>query len=236
MAMVVDCSLVSLAASLEGGSSRPKRTGRGINSVAITNSPSQLITQAMKHSFRAAMLAATSLLFAGAASAADNSAYASLYLGGAKTNLGCNGTTSCKNSSATGRLVLGYSITPNVSVETSYAALGNFSATAATGQDKLRARAFGMGMGFRVPFGAQSQWAATARLGLSFARLNGSSTDSTGTGSAAQSSRRLYAGLGATYALSPAVDLGVAYDRTNAGFDQTNFKFDTLSAGATYKF
>ena len=192
-------------------------------------------SQAMKQSFRTALLAAGSLLFAGSASA-DNSVYTSLYLGGSKANLECSGTTSCKDSSTTGRLVLGYSITPNVSAEASYSALGKFSSTSPAEQFKLRARAFGLGVGLRMPFGAQSQWAATARLGLSFARVNTSTTDNTGTVSGGQSSRRLYTGLGATYALSPAVDLGIAYDRTNAGAMGETAKFDSLSAGVTYKF
>jgi OOP family OmpA-OmpF porin len=190
----------------------------------------------MKQSFRVAMLAATSLLFAGAASAQSSSIYTSLYLGGGKANLDCSDTTSCKDSSTTGRVALGYSFTPFVSAEASYSALGSYTATADDEKAKLRARAFGLGMGFRMPFGAKNQWAATARVGVSFARLNATLSDRTGRLDAGQSSRRLYAGVGATYALSQAVDLGVAFDRTNAGFFGSNARFASLSGGVTYKF
>ncbi len=137
------------------------------------------------------------------------------YYGG--VSLGSSELQDCGfNCTDTGIKILGgYQVNPSVGVEVAYADLGKFG-------NNLRASALGIYAVGKLPLA--NNFSLLGRLGINNARLKG--------GGRSNSGLELGYGIGASYALTPTVDLRGEWER---------YKFDSIdgslfSVGAVMKF
>lgn len=149
--------------------------------------------------------------------------------------------TSCKKSDTAYRFSAGYDFTKNFGVELGYGNYGKTTVTGATGSGSIQANAFQLvGTGTLPVMGNLS---LTAKAGIAAIRSTGTATGALAAAPVLASSKvnksNFVWGVGAEYALSPAVslragfeDLGTIGNATTIG----NYKLSDVSVGAVFKF
>lgn len=152
-------------------------------------------------------------IFAGALvlslSALSANASAQTYLGAtvgqAKWNVDCSGTTSCKSTDTAFKLLGGYDLTPNVSLEASYFSLGK--TTASIGGINGEIKGSGIDFSGVVKTDASSGFSGFAKLGVAY--VKGEEIDSAAgrSSSTSKNSAQPVAGLGLLYEVSSNVHL-----------------------------
>lgn len=136
--------------------------------------------------------------------------YGGLNIGQFKAN-DCSGD--CSDTAY--KLLAGYQFTPNVGVEVAYADGGNFQGAKPT--------AFGVGVVGSFPVGNNISLLGRLAINNSKVKFDGGGSDS---------STELGFGFGAAYAITPAIDLSLEWER----FKFKNGDGDLVSLGAKMKF
>jgi opacity protein-like surface antigen len=173
----------------------------------------------------------------GAASAQAQSSepfYVTVAGGSTHVNLDCTGASSCDTSDTGGKLVGGYRLGKGFSVELGYVGFGKFRASDSTLAVTLKPTAILLGGAYALPL--NGDWGMNLRLGVAQVKTKADVTSSSVSGSASESKAKVYAGVGATYAVSPTVKLELGVDSTNAEIVGQKGAVRLISLGATFAF
>lgn len=174
----------------------------------------------------------------GAASAqaqSNESFYVTAAAGSTHLNVDCAGTTSCDASDTGGKLVGGYKFGNGFSVELGYVSFGKFKFADSTQSLTLKPTAITLGGAYALPL--NSDWGLNFRLGVAQVKTKGDATIvGQGSGSLSESKAKVYAGVGVTYAITPAVKLELGVDSTNAEIVGEKGAVRLISLGATFAF
>lgn len=165
----------------------------------------------------------------GAASAqaqSSESFYVTAAAGSTHINIDCSGTTSCDTSDTGGKLVGGYKFGNGFSLELGYVSFGKGRIETAT----IKPTAITLGGAFALPL--NTDWGLNLRLGVAQVKTKGEAPGV----SLSESKAKVYAGVGVTYAISPAVKLELGVDSTNAEIDGEKGAVRLISLGATFAF
>lgn len=174
----------------------------------------------------------------GAASAqaqSNESFYVTAAAGSTHLNVDCTGTTSCDASDTGGKLVGGYKFGNGFSVEFGYASFGKFKFADSIDTGTLKPTAILLGGAYALPL--NSDWGVNLRLGVAQVKTKGDVTRvNVGSGSVSESKAKVYAGVGVTYAISPAVKLELGVDSSEAEIAGQKGAVRLISLGATFAF
>ncbi len=174
----------------------------------------------------------------GAASAQAQSGdkfYVTGAVGTTHLNIDCAGTTSCDSSDTGGKLVGGYKFGNGFSVELGYASFGKFSQSVGTLNYSLKPTAFTLGGAYALPL--NTNWGLNLRLGVAQVKTKlDASLAGVGSGSASESNTKVYAGVGLTYAIAPAIKLELGVDSTETEIGGQKGSTQLVSLGATFAF
>lgn len=184
---------------------------------------------------KSVLLAVTLIAAAAAAQAQEASPfYGAAAIGSARLNVDCSGTSSCDATDTGAKLTAGYALGQGLSVEASYLSFGKFRA--AEGGTALSAKptAFALALAYEAPLG--SDWALVGRLGVAQVRTKISARVGNVGGSDSDSRAKLYAGVGLSYAISPAVKLELGVDATKASYAGETGNLRLVSLGAKFAF
>jgi OOP family OmpA-OmpF porin len=174
-------------------------------------------------------------LAAGAAHA-DEPARAYLTLAGGSThlNLDCTGATSCDKTDTGGKIVGGYSFGNGFSLEAGYWSLGKARGSDGSLSATIKPTAFTVGGAFSLPL--SNEWGMNFRLGAAQVKAKVDASAGSISGSTSESNTKVYAGVGLTYAISPAVKLELGVDSTQVEFSGEKGTLRLISVGATFAF
>lgn len=174
-------------------------------------------------------------LAAGAAQA-DEPARAYLTVAGGSThlNLDCDGATSCDKTDTGGKIVGGYSFGNGFSLEAGYWSLGKARGSDGTLSATIKPTAFTLGGAFSLPL--SSEWGMNFRLGAAQVKAKVDGTIGAVTVSTSENNTKVYAGVGLTYTISPAVKLELGVDSTQLEFGGGKGTLRLVSVGATFAF
>lgn len=173
----------------------------------------------------------------GAASAqaqSSESFYVTAAAGSTHLNVDCAGTTSCDASDTGGKLVGGYKFGNGFSVEFGYASFGKFKSTVGTLNGSVKPTAFLLGGAYALPL--NSDWGLNLRLGVAQVKTKLDRTQGALSDSQSASKAKVYAGVGVTYAISPAVKLELGVDSSEAEVVGQKGAVRLISLGATFAF
>lgn len=146
---------------------------------------------------------------------------------------------SCKKTDTAFRLSVGHNLTDNFGVEVGYGDYGKTSVTSATQNATIKASALQVVGTGRLP--VADKFTLTAKAGAAFVNAKGTATNFAAPVLASSSVNKtnLVWGIGAEYALTPAVtlragfeDLGTVGNTTTAG----SYKLTNIYAGAVFNF
>lgn len=169
-----------------------------------------------------------------AAEPAPSPFYISAAAGPAHLSVDCSGATSCDTSSTGGKLMAGYSFGNGFSLEGGYINFGKARATDGNSATTLKPSALVLGGGYSLPLGGN--WGMVVRLGVAQVKAKADLYFQTQHGSASERETKLYAGLGATYAISSQVKLELGVDSTQGQFAGQKGHVRLVSVGATFSF
>ncbi len=173
----------------------------------------------------------------GAASAQAQSGdkfYVTGAVGATHINIDCEGVPSCDTSDTGGKLVGGYKFGNGFSAELGYVNFGKSKFADSTDWMSVKVTAITLAGAYALPL--NNDWGLNLRLGVAQVKSKVDINFTTlGTGTGSQNDTNVYAGIGATYAVSPTVKLELGLDSTKAGSgDGINVRL--ISLGATFAF
>lgn len=168
------------------------------------------------------------------AASAQAQVYVTVAGGASHLNVDCAGTTSCDASGSGLKLVGGYNFGNGISLEAGYIGFGKFRAAVGTTSLTAKPTAITLGGAFALPLG--SDWGFNARLGLAQVKTKINAAVGSLTGSDSESKAKAYAGIGLTYALSPAVKFELGVDSTQSEYADESGALRLVSLGATFTF
>lgn len=174
-------------------------------------------------------------LAAGAAHA-DEPARAYLTLAGGSThvNLDCTGATSCDKTDTGGKIVGGYSFGNGFSLEAGYWGLGKASGSDSASSGTLKSSAFTIGGAYALPL--SNELGVNLRLGAAQVKTKADVRSGAIAVSTSETKTKVYAGVGLTYAISPAVKLELGVDSTEGEVAGQKGTLRLISVGATFAF
>jgi OmpA-OmpF porin, OOP family len=180
------------------------------------------------------IIAATLLISAGLMSAPAMAAgpfYGGVSLGQSSFKDTCDGAAgagiNCDDSDTGYKIFGGYQINPNFGVEVTYADLGKLSISGGGAFGQVKANGFGVGVVGTLP--VANNFSVLGRLGI----YRGEAKASSNVGvNGKESSTELGFGLGASFAVTPAVDLRGEWEQFQFDGDKVNL----LSVGVAMKF
>lgn len=174
---------------------------------------------------------------AASAARADQPAQAYVTVAGGAThlNLDCTGASSCDKTDFGGKALAGYNFGNGFSLEGGYASFGKAGGSDGTRSLTIRPRALLVGGVFSLPL--NNEWGLNARLGIARVKTKGEAwLGNVYGGSVSDTKTKVYAGLGLTYTLSPAVKLELGLDSTQVDFAGGKGNVRLISVGATFGF
>lgn len=176
------------------------------------------------------MVATLMALLAGGASA---QVYIEGSFGSTNLDADCAGTTSCDKSGTGAKLVVGYSVNPNVAVEAGYVNFGEAKASVYAADARFKSNAFYIGGAGRGQF-TTNFW-GVARLGLAQVETK---IDRNFGGSNSKSKANALFGLGVEYNLNPKFKItgGVDFTQSPIADNNETATLRLLSIGAQYNF
>lgn len=180
------------------------------------------------------ILAATLAMAAGAQAQNTSPFYGAVAVGSSHLSVDCSGTSSCDSSDTGVKLTGGYSLGNGLSVEASYLSFGKFRAADGTAALSAKPTAFALALAYEAPL--STDWALVGRLGVAQVRTKISASVGGASGSDSDSKAKLYAGVGLSYAVSPAVKLELALDTTKASYAGESGNLRLISVGAKFAF
>lgn len=153
----------------------------------------------------------------------------------------CAGTTHCDNSGTGAKLVLGYALNPNISVEVGYVNFGDAKAGVIVSpyglvEATLKSNAFYIGGAARGDF--SHGFSGVARLGIAQVETKTEVSTFYGSGSQSKSEVNALFGLALEYALTPKLKLtgGVDFTQSPIAEDNETATLRLLSIGLKYNF
>lgn len=179
---------------------------------------------------------ALAVTLAAAAAHADQAANAYVGIAGGVTHISvdCTGATVCDKTDTGGKIIGGYSFGNGFGLEATYISFGKAIGADGLTSATLKPSAFMLGGVYALPLG--SDWGMNLRLGIAQVKTKVDARQGTLTGSASETKTKPYAGVGLTYALSPAVKLELAVDSTQGQFAGEKGTVRLVSFGATFAF
>jgi OOP family OmpA-OmpF porin len=190
----------------------------------------------LKNKLFVGALILTSVMFSAVASA-------QVYVGGtvgmSKWNTDCNGTATCDKSGTGYKLLTGYTLNDDFSLEASYFSLGKISATISGNQGYVDAKGSGIGLAgvLNTNLSGDGKFGGFAKLG--FARL---STEESGfvfgksVSAPKTSSHAFFGGLGLSYKISKEFTIRAEIERTRAKLQTETDRVSSFSIGGSYAF
>jgi len=174
----------------------------------------------------------------GAASAQAQSGdkfYVTGAVGATHLNLDCEGAPSCDRSDTGGKLVGGYKFGNGFSAELGYVNFGKTKLSGGSDWISIKVSAITLGGAYALPL--NNDWGLNLRLGVAQVKTKGDVfLTGVGSGSASRNDTNVYAGIGASYAVSPSVKLELGVDSSKAGGDDGSGNVQLISVGATFSF
>jgi OmpA-OmpF porin, OOP family len=185
------------------------------------------------------IIAATLLISAGLMSAPAMAAgpfYGGVSIGQSKFNDACNGVSGagvrCSDSDTGYKILGGYQINPNVAVEATFADLGQAKASDNFG-NFISQKGSGFGVGVVGTLPLANNFSLLGRLGFTRGEIKTSSN----VGSVPNvSSTELSFGVGASYAVTPTVEIRGEWEQFKIEDGNIGGKANLLSIGAVMKF
>ena len=180
--------------------------------------------------------AALALLLAAIAAQAQTQphAYAMFGPGVSHLSLDCTGAKTCESSDRGLKVAAGYALGNGLSLEAGYLQFGKFTASDDSMYLAVKPSAVTLAAAFTLPLG--SDWAVSARLGAAQVRTRVTAGSGAIVGSDSQSKAKLYAGLGASYAISKTVKLELGVDSTQAEFAGEKGTLRLIGLGMSFEF
>ncbi len=174
----------------------------------------------------------------GAASAQAQSSdkfYVTGAVGTTHLNLDCEGAPSCDTSDTGGKLVGGYKFGNGFSAELGYVNFGKSKLAGGADWISVKVSAITLGGAYALPL--NNDWGLNLRLGVAQVKTKADSfITGYGSGTGSRNDTNVYAGIGASYAISPAVKLELGIDSTKAGDADGGGNVRLISLGATFAF
>jgi len=170
----------------------------------------------------------------GAASAqaqSNDKFYVTGAVGTTHLNANCQGAPSCDRSDTGGKLVGGYKFGNGFSAELGYINFGKAKLSDSSDWMSTKVSAITLGGAYALPL--NKDWGLNLRLGVAQVKAK---TDSSFGVSGSQSDTNLYAGIGASYAVSPSIKLELGVDSSKAGSGDNSGNVQLISVGATFAF
>jgi len=183
-----------------------------------------------KHAFiLAALLAAT-------AAHADQQAHAYVGVAAGKSHLSidCTGSTSCDKTDTGGKLVGGYNFGNGFGLEAGYVSFGQGSGTDGTISATIKPTAITLGGVFALPL--SNEWGMNLRLGAARVKTKVEGVLGTARATESETTTKVYAGVGVTYAVSQTVKLELAVDSTQGQIAGDKGTLRLVTVGATFAF
>ena len=161
--------------------------------------------------------------------------------GATNLNVDCAGTTYCKNNGSGAKLVLGYVVAPNISVEAGYVNFGEAKARVPSYyygllDGTLKSSAFYIGGAARGEFGRG--FSGVARMGIAQVKTTTDVSNGYASGSESESKANVLFGLALEYALTQKLKATAGIDFTQSPIAEgdTTATLRLVSAGLQYNF
>ncbi|CAN5333093.1 hypothetical protein BH09PSE5_BH09PSE5_07050 [soil metagenome] len=180
------------------------------------------------------------VVFAAAASSASVAVagpYFGASFGTARTDVNCDGFTSCDRTGDSYRLHIGHRFGENWAIEGSYGRVGSASASAVSGTTPInvdvKASSLGIGAAYFLPF--SESWVGVVRGGVAATRTQaGGSVGSSYVASITETKAIPYAGIGISYRLTPNFSIDGTFDYTQMKFGGETNGVPALRIGLSY--
>jgi len=190
----------------------------------------------MTRTIIAAALALASL--AASPAFAAGPAYVSVAVGGSDTDIDCTGATSCNNGAFAAKVIGGYTIANDLSIEGMYVSLGEPDGSVGDIKVGVESSYWGLGGAFRPAF--NKEWSGVARIGVAFTRSRAKASMGGLSGSTSYDSTNPYFGLGLAYAVGKDLKIEGDLDTTRvsigSGEDKSTARVIDYTIGLTYSF
>jgi OOP family OmpA-OmpF porin len=185
----------------------------------------------------------TSLLLASvsflALPAVAQTAYIDIAVGQSKVNVDCAGTTSCDDTGALARAIVGYGFAPSWAAELTLAQLGQLKAAGnvpGVGNVQATAKLRSIGLGVAGTWPLNDSFAFTGRLGVASNKTSLSGSVGAFSATDSETNTAPYAGIGLSYALNKTVSASFTVERNQIEFDGEKASVTSVALGLKWHF